>query len=119
VSTAIATLSVESRCGAVAIGPVCLLRHSFVKARTTQANQIRSLLGEFGVVMPKGITNVSKRVPEVLENESGGLPAGFRHLMARLVDHFRELDRQVAELEAQIISLWPGLALWLPQAAGN
>ena len=44
------------------------VRQSFVKARTAQANQIRSLLGEFGLVMPKGITNVRKRVPEVLEN---------------------------------------------------
>src|SRR5215510_1326878 len=43
------------------------VRQSFVKARTAQANQIRSLLGEFDLVMPKGITNVRKRVPEILE----------------------------------------------------
>ena len=30
-------------------------RQSFVKARTAQANQIRGLLGEYGMVMPKGI----------------------------------------------------------------
>src|SRR5262245_35595495 len=78
------------------------VRQSFVKARTAQANQIRSLLGEFGLVMPKGITNVRKRVPEVLENATDKLPAAFPHLVGRLLDHFKELDRQVGELEAQI-----------------
>ena len=78
------------------------VRQGFVKARTAQANQIRGLLGEFGVVMPQGITSVRKRVPELLDHYGSELPAGFRHLMARLVDHFRELDRQVGELEAQI-----------------
>ena len=46
-------------------------RQGFVKARTAQVNQVRSLLGEFGLVMPKGITNVRKRVPEVVEHASG------------------------------------------------
>jgi transposase len=78
------------------------VRQSFVKARTAQANQIRSLLGEFGLVMPKGITNVRKRVPEVLENATDKLPAAFRHLVERLLDHLKELDRQVGQLEAQI-----------------
>lgn len=30
-------------------------RQSFIKARTAQANQIRGLLGEFGLVVPQGI----------------------------------------------------------------
>jgi transposase len=47
------------------------VRQGFVKARTAQANKVRSLLGEFGLVMPKGITNIRKRVVEVVENASG------------------------------------------------
>ena len=78
------------------------VRQGFVKARTAQANQIRSLLGEFGLVMPKGITNVRKRVPEVLEGATAKLPAAFPHLVERLLDHLKELDRQVGQLEAQI-----------------
>jgi transposase len=30
-------------------------RQGFVKARTAQANQLRSLLAEFGIVLPQGI----------------------------------------------------------------
>jgi transposase len=78
------------------------MRQGFVKARTAQANQIRSLLGEFGIVMPQGITNVRKRVPELIENASNELPAAFRNLVDRLLGHLKELDCQVDELEAQI-----------------
>jgi len=51
-------------------------RQGFVKARTAQANQIRGLLGEFGIVIPKGIGHVSERVPEILEDAENGLPGG-------------------------------------------
>jgi len=40
--------------------------------------------------MPKGITNVRKRVPEVLENATDKLPAAFRHLVERLLDHLKD-----------------------------
>jgi len=42
-------------------------RQAFVKARTAQANQIRGLLGEFGVVIPQGIAHIAKRLPRILE----------------------------------------------------
>ena len=43
------------------------VRQGFVKARTAQANQIRGLLTEFGLVLPQGITNVLRRVPQLIE----------------------------------------------------
>jgi transposase len=84
-----------------AILSVHRVRQGFVKARTAQANQIRGLLGEFGLVMPQGIINVSKRVPEILEDASNELPAPFRHLIDRLTEHLKELDRQVKEFERE------------------
>ena len=39
------------------------VRQGFVRARTAQGNQIRGLLGEAGLIIPKGIVNVAKRVP--------------------------------------------------------
>jgi len=67
------------------------VRQGFVKARTAQANQIRGLLTEFGLVLPQGITNVMNRVPQLID-AAADLPASMRQL----------LDRQVKELEAQI-----------------
>lgn len=80
-------------------------RQGFVKARTAQANQIRGLLAEYGIAIPQGISHIAKRVPEIIEDGEIELPGSFRLLIQRLVDHLKELDRQVVELEAEI-QLW-------------
>jgi transposase len=77
-------------------------RQGFVKARTAQANQIRGLLAEFGLVLPQSITHVTQRMPEILEDGDNALPGSFRQLLARLHQHLQQLDRQVAELEREI-----------------
>jgi transposase len=77
-------------------------RQGFVAARTAQANQIRGLLSEYGVVIPKGIGCLENQIPGVLEDAENGLPGLSRDLFSRLFQHFRELDRQVKELELRI-----------------
>src|ERR1700687_646091 len=77
-------------------------RQGFVKARTAQANAIRGLLGEFGIVIPQGIRPLVKRVPEILEDGENGLTGSFRQLLQRLMEHLKELDRQVDEVEREI-----------------
>lgn len=77
-------------------------RQGFVKARTAQANQIRGLLAEYGIVIPQGIGHIAKRLPEILEDGENNLPGSFRELLDRLGNHLKELDRQVGELEVQI-----------------
>jgi transposase len=77
-------------------------RQAFVRSRTAQANQIRGLLGEVGLIMPKGIANLPKRVPALLEAAREDLPASLRQLVERLIDHLKVLDRQVDELELKI-----------------
>lgn len=78
------------------------VRQGFVKARTAQANQIRGLLSEFGLIVPQGIGYIATRVPELIEDGANELPGAFRILVQRLLDHLKELDRQVDELEAKI-----------------
>lgn len=80
-------------------------RQGFVKARTAQANQIRGLLAEYGIVLPQGIGHIAQRVPAIIEDGENDLPGGFRLLIARLLDHLKELDRQVGELAVEI-QLW-------------
>lgn len=77
-------------------------RQGFVKARTAQANQIRGLLGEFGIVIAQGLNHIAQRVPGILEDAENGLPEAMRPLIARLTAHLKELDREAGELEAQI-----------------
>jgi transposase len=78
------------------------VRQGFVKARTAQANQIRGLLAEFGLVIPQGIANIAKRVPELIEDASNELSGSFRLLIDRLIEHFKELDKHVDALDAKI-----------------
>jgi transposase len=77
-------------------------RQGFVAARTAQANQLRGLLSEFGVVIPKGIGYLQRQLPAILEEAGNGLSGASRELFSRLFSHFQELDRQVRELELQI-----------------
>ena len=78
-------------------------RQGFVKARTPQANQLRSLLAEFGMVLPQGIHVLLRRVPMIISDTGNGLFASLRDLFPRLLGHVKELDRQVGEVEQQIL----------------
>ena len=78
------------------------VRQGFIKTRTAQANQIRGLLGEYGLIIPQGIGNIARRVPQLLEDASNELPGTFRALIDRLLEHLKALDEELAQLEAQI-----------------
>jgi transposase len=78
------------------------VRQGFVKARTAQANQIRGLLGEYGLVVPQGIAYIVQRVPALIEDAENELPGSFRRLIQRLLDHPKALQEQVDKVEAQI-----------------
>lgn len=77
-------------------------REGFVKARTAQSNQIRGLLGEYGVIIPKGLEHLTEQIPAILEDGENGLPGVFRQVLRRLHEHLKDLDRQVKELEREI-----------------
>lgn len=78
------------------------VRQGFVRARTAQANQIRGLLGEFGLVVPQGIAYIAQRVPALIEDAENQLPGTFRLLIQRLLDHLKALQEQVDAIEVQI-----------------
>jgi len=80
-------------------------RQGFVKARTAQANQMRGVLAEFGIVLPQGIGNVTQHLPGILEDGENGLPGMMRQLLERLGENLKQMDQHVAELERQI-KLW-------------
>jgi transposase len=80
-------------------------REGFLHARSAQANQIRGLLLEFGLAIPQGMRPLYKLVPDLIEDATNELPLRFRHLIDRLYQHLKELDRQVQELEREI-ELW-------------
>ena len=79
------------------------VRRGFVAKRTAEANRIRGLMGEFGLVIPQGIHYINECARDLIEDASNDeIPGLFRMLIMRLLEHFQELHRQVQELELQI-----------------
>lgn len=73
------------------------MRTGAMKVRNAVANRLRGLLAEFGIVVPKGIGQVYKRVPEALEDASNELP-GF--LRIALQAEYEQLRQQEQHLQA-------------------
>ena len=54
-------------------------------------------------MIPQGISQIAKRLPDILEDGDNELPGSFRQLLARLNEQLQHLDRQVGALEAEIV----------------
>jgi transposase len=76
-----------------------------VANRTAQVNQIRGLLGEFGLVVAKGVARLRRELPGILEDAQNGLPALAREVLAGLLEQFREFDARVSAYDRQIRAL--------------
>jgi transposase len=77
-------------------------RQGLVKARTAQANQIRGLLAEFGIAIPLGIKTLPSRVKHAIDEAGDAFVPSMHRLFAQLLEHLRDLQQRVEELEQQI-----------------
>jgi len=77
-------------------------REQAMKNRTAQSNQIRGLLMEYGIVLGKGVANLCKALPGVLEDADNGLTPMFRELLYGLSDELRRLEERIAAYDTQI-----------------
>ena len=73
------------------------VREGQIKARTALCNQVRGLLGEYGIVVPQGVNALRRRLPEILEDAENGLSEFFRALLAERYRALQGLDTQVKE----------------------
>lgn len=71
------------------------LRQRQISARTALSNQIRGLLAEYGLVLPRGLATLRRRLPEILEDAENGLSDLFRRLLNQCQGQLRALDEQV------------------------
>ena len=78
------------------------IRQSVVKQRTALANQMRGLLGEYGIVIGNGIYRVRRRVPEILEDGENGLTDRFRGWLAELLESLYVLEARIKQYDQEI-----------------
>ena len=74
------------------------IRSELVEQRTAKANQIRGLVGEYGIVAPKGIGQLRRALPEWLEDAQNELSDAFRELLFGLREDLQRLDERVEAL---------------------
>lgn len=78
------------------------IREELVGQRTAKANQIRGLVGEYGIVAPVGIQELRKALPCWLEDAKNGLTDDFRCLLNGLAQDLRHLDNRTTSLDERI-----------------
>lgn len=74
-------------------------RDFLVRQLTQLANAIRAHLGEFGIVVPKGVHNMSRLIAEA---EGADLPAEARMPLDLLAGQFRDTKQRIDVMTAQI-----------------
>lgn len=68
-------------------------RELVMKQRTALANQIRGLLAEFGVVIPKGISQI-RQLPLILDENQAKLTVQSTTIFLRLHEQFKDCEEQ-------------------------
>ena len=78
------------------------VRSLAIAHRTAQTNQMRGVMLEYGIVIPKGNGQVRRLVPEILENAGNGLTKEMCELLAHLWEVLVALDERIADYNAKI-----------------
>jgi len=71
------------------------MRRLLVTERTRFVNQIRGLISEYGVIMPKGKAAFTKAIPEILEDSDNQLSPILRELLVNQYERYLYIDEQI------------------------
>ena len=78
------------------------IRRRLVSNRVKLVNQVRGLLAEHGIVIPRDITQFRRGLAQTIASCAGGLSELVRSLMRELQEELVELDRRVASYDRRI-----------------
>src|SRR5437868_6220834 len=79
------------------------VRERWVMRRTAVINQIRSLLLERGITLPKGRRYVDEALPRILEDAELPLSGSFRLLLAQLKLELEQLSARIDQLDVVML----------------
>jgi hypothetical protein len=66
-----------------------------VTHRTALVNQTRRLLGEFGLIVPKGVAQLRRELPDILVDTENGLRVVASEVLSALLERLRDLDEHI------------------------
>ena len=82
------------------------IRQRVVANRTRLVNQVRGLLGEHGVVVPRDINRIRRTLSEIADGQSGGFGGLFVEMLRDIREELAELDARLAGYNQRIKSLY-------------
>jgi transposase len=82
------------------------IRSLLIQQRTALANQIRGLLAEYGIVIPRGTSYIRSTLPEILSNNPNDMGGLIFTCLMELYDRFVSLDKQIAQYDKKIEGLF-------------
>jgi len=82
------------------------IRSMLIQQRTALANQIRGLLGEYGVVIPLGIGYVRSELPTILGSNPTNLGEMILSCIMELYGRFNYLNEKITEYDKKIEALF-------------
>jgi len=80
-------------------------RQLMVEQRTALANQLRSLLAEYGLIIPVGIQCLQQHLSEFIEDTSNDLTFTLRRLISSLREDMQALNERISGLNSEITAL--------------
>jgi len=78
------------------------IRQGLIGERTALINQLRGLLSEFGLIMPKGRYSAQHHIPDILEDGDNGLPILARRLLNDVYLRLRRLNEQILAYDREL-----------------
>ncbi|WP_111979359.1 IS110 family transposase [Algibacillus agarilyticus] len=81
------------------------VRERMIKIRTGDANQLRGLLAEYGVVVPRTRVALMNEIPIILECNEMELTATARKIIRRLYQNLQNQDEQLDAIQQELDSL--------------
>jgi transposase len=81
------------------------LRTRLIGNRTQLSNQIRGLLAEYGIVLPKQLSQLRRALPMLLEDGDNELTPMGRGLFASLFEELLQLDKRIESFDKQLASI--------------
>lgn len=78
------------------------IRERLVDNRVSLSNQIRGLLLEYGIDIPKGFSALKKKLVELFEVNHGEISGAMKAALRDCYEEFKELSQRIAQYDKQI-----------------
>lgn len=78
------------------------VRERLVNSRICLSNQIRGLLLEYGIVIPKGFSSLKGKIVDLLGYEANLLTARMKILIEDIYEEFKEISKRIDKYDKEI-----------------